>query len=113
MTKTMKTKDIHNLADLRQAKKELKLKMARADEEAKNGFLYSTVNKLFSKVEDHSAVQNTTVGAGVSSALNFVSNQAQNRFNMGKTAKTVLSIAVVIAAPIIAKKVQELIDEKL
>jgi len=109
----MKTKDINNLADLRQAKKELKLKMARADEEAKNGFLYSTINKLFSKVEDNSAVQNTTLGAGVSSALNFLSDKAQSRFNMSKTAKTVFSIAVVVAAPIIAKKVQELIDKKL
>jgi len=113
MTKTMKTKDINNLADLRQAKKELKLKMARADEEAKNGFLYSTINKLFSKVEDNSVVQNTALGAGVSSALNFLSDQAQNRFNMGRTAKTVLSIAVIVAAPVIAKKVQELIDKKL
>lgn len=109
----MKTKDINNLGDLRQAKKELKLKMARADEEAKNGFLYSTINKLFSKVEDNSLVQNTTLGAGVSSALNFLSDKAQNRFNMSKTAKTVLSIAVVVAAPVIAKKVQELIDKKL
>lgn len=101
------------MADLRQAKKDLKLKMNQADNDAKDSFLYSTFNKLFSKVEDNSAVQNTTVGAGVSSALNLLSNQAQNRFNMGKTAKTILSIAVVVVAPIIAKKVQELIDEKL
>ncbi len=109
----MKTKDINTLADLRQAKKELKLKMTRADENAKEGFLYSTVNKLFSKVEDNSAVHNTTVGAGVSSALNFLSDKAQSRFHMSKTAKTVLSIAMVVAAPIIAKKVQEFIDRKI
>lgn len=109
----MKTKDINTLADLRQAKKELKLKMARADKEAQDGFLYKTVNQLFNKVEDNSKVQNTPVGNGVSSALNFLSNQAQNHFNLGKTAKTVFSIAIVVAAPIIAKKVQEFIDDKL
>lgn len=109
----MKTKDINSLADLRQAKRELKLKMAKADREAQDGFLYKTVNKLFSKVEDDSHIQNTPVGNGVHSALNFLSNQADNRFNLGKTGKTVLSIAIAVAAPIIAKKVQELIDKKL
>ena len=109
----MRTKDINSLADLRQAKRKLKLEMARADREAKEGFLYSTVNKLFHTIEDNSHTQNTPVGNGIHSALNFLSDQAQNRFNMGKTAKTILSIAVVVAAPIIAKKVQEIIDKRL
>ncbi len=109
----MKTKDINTLADLRQAKLELKQQMKLADKEAQDGFVYKTINNLFNKVEDSSTIQNTTVGSGVSAALNFLSNQAQNRFNMGKTAKMVLSIAIVVAAPIIAKKVQEFIDEKL
>ena len=108
----MRTKNINNLSDLRKAKAELKLKMAEADAEAKDGFLYKTVNSLFNKIEDSSNVQITPVGNGVSSALNFISDQAQNRFNIGKTGKTLLSIAVVVAAPIIAKKVQEFIDEK-
>ena len=109
----MKTKDINNLNDLRRAKRELKLKMARADEEAKDGFVYKTVNSLFNKIEDSSDVQMTPIGSGVNSALSFLSGQVQNRFNMGKTAKTILSIAVVVAAPIIAKKVQEFIDNKI
>lgn len=108
----MKTKDINTLADLRQAKQELKQKMARADKEAQDGFLYKTFNNLFKKVEDNSIVQNTPVGNGVHSALNFISNQAQNHFNMGKTTKTIFSLALMVATPIIAKKVQEFIDEK-
>lgn len=108
----MRTKDINTLADLRQAKKELKHKMALADKEAQEGFLYSTVNKLFNKIEDNSLVQNTPIGSGVNSALNFLSNQAGNRFNIGKTGKTILSIAAVVAAPIIAKKIQEFLDER-
>jgi|SRR5690606_32174619 len=109
----MKTKDINSLADLRQAKRELKLKMARADRDAQDNFLLSSVNKLFSKVEKSSEVQSSPVGSGVSNALNFLSNQAENRLNLGKTGKTVLSIAIAVAAPMIAKKVQEMIDKRL
>lgn len=108
----MRTKDINNLADLRQAKKELKHKMALADKEAKEGFLYSTVNKLFNKIEDNSLVQNTPIGSGVSSALNFLSSQAGNRFKIGKTGKTILSVAAIVAAPVIAKKIQEFVDQR-
>lgn len=109
----MKTKKINSLKELRQAKRELKWEMARADREAKDGFLYKTVNNLFTKIESNSQIQTTPVGNGVNSTLNFLSHQAQNRFNIGKTGKTILSIAVIIAAPIIAKKVQEFIDDKL
>lgn len=113
-TKTMKNlKHINNLEQLRAAKRELKLKMAREDREAQEGFLYSTVNKLFSKVENNASSQSTLVGNGVHSALNFLSNQAQNRLNLGSTAKSIISIGIVIAAPIIAKKIQELIDKRL
>jgi len=104
--------EIKTLAELRAAKRALKVKMARADEEAKEGFLYSTINKLFAKVEDNSLVQNTAIGSGVNTALNFLSNQAHSRFKMGATSKSILSIAIVIAAPIIAKKVQDFIDDK-
>lgn len=105
-------KNINNLQDLRNAKKALKNKMALADQEAKDGFLYSTFNKLFTKVEDNSALQNSPIGNSVNSALNFLSGHAESRFKMGTTGKTVLSIAVAIAAPIIAKKVQEYLEDK-
>ncbi len=109
----MNYKEINTLAQLREAKQELKLRMKNADEEAKDGFIYKTVNKLFNKVEDNTTTFQTPVGSGVNTALNFISNQAQSRLNMGNTAKSILSIAIVVAAPIIAKKVQELIDKKL
>ena len=110
--KKMNYKEINTLAQLREAKHELKLRMKNADEEAKDGFIYKTVNKLFNKVEDNASSFQTPVGSGVNTALNFISNQAQSRFNMGNTAKTVLSIAVVVAAPIIAKKIQDMINDK-
>lgn len=104
---------INNLEQLRAAKRELKLRMAREDREAKDGFLYSSINKLFSKVEDNANSTSTPVGNGVHSALNFISNQAQSRFNLSTTAKSIISIGIVIAAPIIARKIQELIDKRL
>ena len=64
-------------------------------------------------MENNAATQSTPVGNGVHSALNFISNQAQNRLNLGSTAKSIISIGIVIAAPIIAKKIQELIDKRL
>lgn len=108
----MKTKDINTLAQLREAKKELKQQMAAADQNAQDNFLFSSLNKLFSKVEKSNEIQTSPVGSGVSGALNFLSNQAENRLNMGKTGKTILSIAVAVVTPIIAKKVQEYIQDK-
>lgn len=111
--KMMKTKDINTLADLRLAKKQLRLKMSNSDKETKEGFLYKTFNNLVSKVEDNSSMIGTPVGNGVNTALSFISGQASQRLKMGTTGKTILSIAVIVAAPIIAKKIQELIDERL
>lgn len=110
--KKMKTKHIDNLADLRQAKRELKMKMTVADQRAKEGFLYSTVNKLFGSIDRNSAVQNSVMGENVNSSLNFLSNQATKKFNLGKTAQSLISIAILVAAPIIAKKIQDFTDNQ-
>lgn len=108
----MKTKHIDNLADLRQAKRELKMKMTVADQRAKEGFLYSTVNKLFGSIDRNSEVQNSVMGENVNSSLNFLSNQATKKFNLGKTAQSLISIAILVAAPIIAKKIQDFTDNQ-
>ena len=105
--------NISNLQELRAAKNELRKKIAQSDLSAKNNFLVNTVDKLVNHASTTSNMIQTPVGSGVSTALHFVSNQAQNRFHLGKTGKTVLSIAILIATPIIVKKVQGLIDEKL
>lgn len=110
--KKMKTKHIDNLADLRQAKRELKMKMTVADQRAKEGFLYSTVNKLFGSIDRNSEVQNSVMGENVNSSLNFLSNQATKKFNLGKTAQSLISIAILVAAPIIAKKIQDFTDNQ-
>lgn len=111
--KKINYKEINNLADLRLAKKQLKAKMSNADRDAQEGFLYKTFNGLVNKVEDSSSVLGTPIGNGVNTALSFISGQATQRFKMGTTGKTILSLAVIVAAPIIAKKIQELIDERL
>ncbi|MFA7447434.1 MAG: hypothetical protein WCY77_03270 [Weeksellaceae bacterium] len=109
----MDLKNIDSLADLRAAKKELKFRMAMEEQEAKQGFLYSTVNKLFHKMEDTSIVQNSTIGSGVHNTLNFLSEKAESKFQLNKTTKTILSVAIMLAVPIITKKIQEFIDDKI
>lgn len=100
------------MADLRQAKRELRMKMTLADQRAKEGFLYSTVNKLLGSIDKNSAVQNSVMGENVNSSLNFLSNQAVKKFNLGKTAQSLISIAILVAAPIIAKKIQDFTDNQ-
>lgn len=106
-------KKINNLEELRAAKKALKQRMSAADQQAKDGFIFSTVNKLFSKIEDNMITQNTPVGNMVNTALGFISGQAEARLKMSKTGKTLFSIAVMVATPIIVKKIQEFVDDKL
>lgn len=108
----MKTKNITTLTDLRIAKKELKRKMSMADNKAKEGFLYSTINKLFSKIDDSVIVQNTPIASGVNTVLGFISGQAESRLKMGKAGKTIFSIAAIVVAPIIAKKIQEFVEDR-
>lgn len=108
----IKYKEINTLADLRLAKKQLKNKMSNADKNTQEGFLYKTFNNLVNKVEDNSNIISSPIGNGVNTALSFISGQATQRFKMGTTGKTILSLAVIVAAPIIAKKIQEYVDEK-
>lgn len=109
----MKTKHINTLAELRQAKKALKEKMEVADLEVQDNFLYNTATKLFSSIENNSFINDSPIGSGVNNVLNFITTQAGTRLNFGKAGKTILSVAVIVAAPIIAKKVQEFIDDRL
>lgn len=113
MTKKINYKDINTLADLRLAKKQLKNRMSNADKKTQDGFLYKTFNNLVNKVEDNSSVLGSPIGNGVNSALNFISGQASQRLKMGATGKTILSIAVAIAVPIVAKKIQGYLEDKL
>lgn len=108
----MKTKPITTLAELRLAKKVLNDKMVLADKRTREGFLYSTFNQFIDSMENSSILENLPVSSGVNTALNFISGQAGSRLHMGKIGKSILSIAVVIAAPIIAQKVQEFIDKR-
>lgn len=101
---------ITSLKELRATKRELKQEMAIYDQNAKNGFFVNTLNK-FVKNSSTKSLQ-TPIGTGVNTALNLISKQAQSKFNLGKTGKTVLSVAILIATPIIVKKVQEFIDDK-
>lgn len=104
-------KNIKNLEDLRKAKQELKTQIAKNDANTKKNFLYNSVNKLFSTVE--TKTNHSLVGSGVNGTLHYLSKKASHKMHLGKTGQTILSLAIIVATPIIAKKIQHFIDKKL
>lgn len=103
----MKLKDINSLAQLRAAKAELKLKMKRTDEKAKNSFVYSTINKLFGSKSD-SASHSAVLDSGTFDAIQFLGSQ-----NKSGLAKPILSTIVAIAVPILARFAVKWLKKKL
>lgn len=108
--KMMEKKRIENLDQLREAKRKLKIKMALADKRAKEGFLYSTFNRFFNSVESSSVLQRNPLSKNIHNSLNFLSNKASDKFELSKTTQSIVSAAIVLAAPFIAKKLQDFID---
>lgn len=111
--------DIKNLDDLRRAKNELKMKMKGSTTRTKSSFLGSVVSGIFQKndsIQSNALIPSTgnrTIEDNVASTLNFFSTRANNRFRLGDTAQTILSLAVVIATPIIAEKIKDYINRKI
>lgn len=98
----MKTKDINTLAQLRQAKKDLKLNMKRADQDISGNFIYSTINNLLSgKNKKHTS---PILDEGTLNAINFVAAE-EKKIKVGKVPALILSVAAAIAVPILTKKV--------
>lgn len=112
MIKKMEIKDINSLADLKAAKKELKFKMAVQDQRTKEGLIYSSVNKLFDQIESTAVTQQSFLGSSVNGTLSFLTQKAGDKFHLSKTTKSVLSLAMLIAVPIITRKLQNYIDDK-
>ncbi|MDD3771498.1 MAG: hypothetical protein PHC38_02440 [Weeksellaceae bacterium] len=109
----MDIKNIKTLADLRKAKEELRIEMNLADKKLKNGFIYSSVNKFAENVESNATQFDSPLGNGVHATLGFISNKAGEQFKLKKSTRKFLQLAVLIATPIITKKIQELIDKKI
>lgn len=108
----MDIKNINSLADLKAAKKELKFKMAVHDQRTKEGLIYSSVNKLFDQIENTATTQQSFLGSNVNSTLSFLTEKAGDKFHLSKTTKSILSLAAMIAVPIITRKLQNYIDDK-
>lgn len=104
-------KKIRSLEELRQAKRELKIKMALADKRAKEGFIYSSVNKFLGSIERNSEIRKTKLNNNISNSLNFISDKADDKFNFGDTTKKLISAFIIVAAPIISKKIQDYLDD--
>lgn len=100
----MRTKDINTLAQLREEKSNLKLRIKLADEEVKDNIIYSTINKLFSSKKDKNVSYSDVLDHGTQDAIRFLANQHSGKFMSGKVPQLILSLAVTIAAPIIVSK---------
>lgn len=109
----MKNKNIKNLADLRKAKKELKIKIDQVENQTNNSFLASSAKSLVSSIEESLFISKSPIGTQVNSALNFLSGAAQDKLKINNTGKKLISIAILVAAPIIAKKIQDYIEDKI
>jgi len=101
----MKTKDINTLSQLRQAKMELRRQMRLADREVKDNFIVSSIDKLFSGKKSETD-QSSILDSGTKGAIKFLAGQKSNHkwLEIGKIA---LSLAITVAAPIIAKKLNQ------
>lgn len=108
----MRTKDINTLKQLRQAKTELKLQMKRADEGVKDNFIFSAINKLFSGKKKKETEISPALDFGTRNAIKFLGSQNPKNVNLKKVAKIALSIAISLAAPIIANKLSNLVLDK-
>lgn len=108
----MRNKEIKNLADLRRAKRELKLKIDKVENQTGNSFWANAAKTFTNSIENSFLINTSPVGSQVNSTLNFLSNSAQKVFKINDTGKRLISIAILVTAPIIAKKIQDYIDEK-
>ncbi len=102
--KIMKTKDINTLAQLRQAKSELKMKMKRKDNDLQNNLIYSLANKLFSgkgKTQDYVS---TALDKGTRNAIRFLAHRTKRKPRIKRFMKPTLITALAIAVPVLATK---------
>ena len=94
----MQTKHIDTQAQLREAKLELKKKMVQTDRDLQDNWLFSFVNKLVGKKKKSNVYETTEDN------LKFLASQEKEKFDYEKIGKIVLSIAIAIVAPILARK---------
>lgn len=104
----MRTKHIDTLAQLRQAKNDLKLKIKATDKAMEDNIIYSLLDKLLGgKKKNKSSVDITT-----ENNLRFLASQNEkSKFLM--VGKSILSLAMALAVPILAQKAAKLLKNKL
>lgn len=98
----MRTKNIDTLAQLREAKAQLKLKMKMADQEAKDSVVFSFINNLFAKKSKKKSLK---MDEGTLNAIKYVASQDDEDSKFLKIIKPIISIGITIVAPIIARKI--------
>lgn len=102
--KIMKTKDINTLAQLRQAKSELKMKMKRKDNDLQNNLIYPLANKLFSGKSKAPNYVSSALDKGTRNAIQFLAHTTKRKPRIKRVIKPALIAALAIAVPVLATK---------
>ncbi len=108
----MRTKDINTLQQLRQAKTDLKLKMKQADQSMNDSFIYAGLNKLFGGNKRKTNFNPVVMDEGTENSMRFLASQTSHKSRVWKYLKPALSLAITVAAPLLAKKAGDLIKKK-
>lgn len=105
----MRTKDINSLAELRQAKAELKVRMKEADEEIQEGWIFSTLNGLFGKPKSSQGIS-PVLDSGTLGAIKFLGSQQKGQF--GKIISRALPIVTTIATPLLVRFAKKWVQKR-
>ncbi|MBA5628209.1 hypothetical protein [Moheibacter lacus] len=108
----MKTKDINTLAELRQAKIELKMKMKRKDNELQGNVINSLANKLFSGKGKVPNYVSTALDKSTRNAIRFLAHRTKRNPRIKRLIKPALITALAIAIPVLVTKAGGLLKEK-
>lgn len=97
----MKAKDIHNLEDLRKAKTELKARMKQSDQSLQSGWVYSTLDNLFSGKKKESKPISPALDSGTLNALHFLGKQQGG--GLAGTLARILPAVAAVAVPFLIR----------
>lgn len=100
----METKHIDTQAQLREAKTNLKIKMKQADKSLEDNWIFSLIKKFTGGAKN----KQNSIDVNTENNLKFIASQDSKKINFIKIGKSILSIGIAIAAPLLAKKVIQL-----
>ncbi len=104
----MPKKQIKNLEELRLAKKRIKSEIASLETDYNNSVPGKALS-FFSTFK----YDNNFASSKIEESLYWLGNKASKKFNLNGVSKVAISAVIMIVAPMITSKIQDLIKEKL